>query len=209
MRIAVSTETNACLDAPVAGHFGRCPFFTLIDLEAEQIQTVQVISNPFFPNHEPGQVPEFVHDQGARCHADGRHGWPGGCILRAVRHPTGHGRIGHGAPGAGSIPAWTSSRLGAVQRERGARPRSFKLTERSRYHAKGRSLQDRWGPAHAPAAAPAGVPAMTGLGTPTRRPGSAWGWAIARRRSRLAQHVLRDGAAGLGAGGSRPACPGG
>jgi hypothetical protein len=39
MRIAVSTETNAGLDAPVAGHFGRCPFFTLIDLEAEQIQT--------------------------------------------------------------------------------------------------------------------------------------------------------------------------
>jgi predicted Fe-Mo cluster-binding NifX family protein len=66
MRIAVSTETNAGLDAPVAGHFGRCPFFTLIDLEAEQIQAVQVVPNPFFPNHEPGQVPGFIHAQSAQ-----------------------------------------------------------------------------------------------------------------------------------------------
>jgi predicted Fe-Mo cluster-binding NifX family protein len=65
MRIAVSSETNAGLNAPVAGHFGRCPFFTLIDLEGEHIQAVQVVANPFFPNHEPGQVPAFVHSQGA------------------------------------------------------------------------------------------------------------------------------------------------
>lgn len=65
MRIAVSTETDAGLDAPVAGHFGRCPFFTLVDLEGEQIQAVQVVPNPYFPNHEPGQVPGFVHSQGA------------------------------------------------------------------------------------------------------------------------------------------------
>lgn len=63
MRIAVSTETNGGLDAPVAGHFGRCPFFTLIELEGEQVQAVKVLANPFFPNHEPGQVPAFVHSQ--------------------------------------------------------------------------------------------------------------------------------------------------
>jgi predicted Fe-Mo cluster-binding NifX family protein len=65
MRIAVSAETNAGLDAPVAGHFGRCPFFTLIDLDGDQIQSVQVVANPYFPKHEPGQVPDFVHSQGA------------------------------------------------------------------------------------------------------------------------------------------------
>jgi predicted Fe-Mo cluster-binding NifX family protein len=65
MRIAVSSETNAGLDAPVAGHFGRCPFLTLVDLEGEKITTVEVVANPFFPNHEPGQVPTFVHQQGA------------------------------------------------------------------------------------------------------------------------------------------------
>lgn len=65
MRIAVSTDTNAGLDAPVATHFGRCPFFTLIDVEGDCIQSVQVVGNPFFPVHEPGQVPAFVHSQGA------------------------------------------------------------------------------------------------------------------------------------------------
>lgn len=65
MRIVVSSETNAGLDAPVAGHFGRCPFFTLIDMEEDQVKTVQVVENPYFHGHEPGQVPAFVHDQGA------------------------------------------------------------------------------------------------------------------------------------------------
>jgi predicted Fe-Mo cluster-binding NifX family protein len=63
MRIAVSTETNAGLDAAVAGHFGGCPFFTLIDLEEEQIRAIQVVANPYFLAHEPGQVPQFVHSQ--------------------------------------------------------------------------------------------------------------------------------------------------
>ncbi|MGC8780248.1 MAG: NifB/NifX family molybdenum-iron cluster-binding protein [Anaerolineae bacterium] len=71
MRIAVSTETNAGLDAPVAGHFGRCPFFTLIDLEGEQVQAVQVVANPFFPNHEPGQVPAFIYRQGVQAMVTG------------------------------------------------------------------------------------------------------------------------------------------
>lgn len=65
MRIAVSTDTDAGLDAPVAGHFGRCPFFTLIDLEGERVQAVQVVANPFFPHHEPGQVPNFIRSQNA------------------------------------------------------------------------------------------------------------------------------------------------
>lgn len=65
MRVAFSAETNAGLDAPVAEHFGRCPFFALIDLDEEQLKAVTVVANPFFPRHEPGQVPEFVHNQGA------------------------------------------------------------------------------------------------------------------------------------------------
>jgi predicted Fe-Mo cluster-binding NifX family protein len=65
MRIAISAETDAGLDSPVAGHFGRCPFFILVDLDEDQVRAVQAVSNPFFPQHEPGQVPQFVHSQGA------------------------------------------------------------------------------------------------------------------------------------------------
>ena len=66
MRIAVSAETNAGLDAPVAGHFGHSPYFTLVEvaLEDRQIGAVQSIANPHYPNHEPGAIPAFIHSRG-------------------------------------------------------------------------------------------------------------------------------------------------
>jgi predicted Fe-Mo cluster-binding NifX family protein len=63
MRIAISSETNTGLDAPVAGHFGHSPFFTLIDLEGEQVRRVEVVANPYSTGHQPGQVPAFIQSQ--------------------------------------------------------------------------------------------------------------------------------------------------
>jgi predicted Fe-Mo cluster-binding NifX family protein len=65
MRIAVSTETMHGLDATVSPHFGRCPFYTLIDVRDGQIGSVQPVSNPYFPDHVPGVIPQFIHSQGA------------------------------------------------------------------------------------------------------------------------------------------------
>jgi predicted Fe-Mo cluster-binding NifX family protein len=65
VRIAVSADSNHGLDSVVAAHFGRCPYFALVDVEDGQIQSVQVIDNPFYARHEPGQVPGFVQGQGA------------------------------------------------------------------------------------------------------------------------------------------------
>ncbi|MBN1666524.1 MAG: NifB/NifX family molybdenum-iron cluster-binding protein [Anaerolineales bacterium] len=65
MRIAVSAETNNGLESIVAQHFGRCPYFALVDLEGTEVKDVQVITNPFYGGHQPGQVPGFIHQQGA------------------------------------------------------------------------------------------------------------------------------------------------
>ena len=65
MRIAVSADTNEGLKSQVAHHFGRCPFFALVEVENEQIQSVNVIDNPFFAGHQPGQVPGFINKQKA------------------------------------------------------------------------------------------------------------------------------------------------
>ena len=65
MRIAISTETNNGLDSVVAHHFGRCPFFALVDVEGRDIKAVEVIENPFYAGHQPGQVPDFIHTQNA------------------------------------------------------------------------------------------------------------------------------------------------
>ncbi len=65
MRIAVSVEDNRDLESTVAHHFGRCPFFALVDLEGNEIKALQVIENPYYKGHQPGQVPGFIHTQKA------------------------------------------------------------------------------------------------------------------------------------------------
>ncbi len=65
MRIAISAEDNRGLDSVVNPHFGRCPYFVLVDLEGNQVRNVAVVPNPYFGHHQPGQVPAFIHSQGA------------------------------------------------------------------------------------------------------------------------------------------------
>lgn len=62
-RIAFSCETNQGLQSEMSSHFGRCPYFALIDVEGKDIKNVQVINNPYFNNHVPGKVPEFISTQ--------------------------------------------------------------------------------------------------------------------------------------------------
>ena len=63
MRIAISLQTNNGLDSVVAGHFGRCPFFALVDMEGNEVQGLEVIENPYYASHQLGQVPQFIHEQ--------------------------------------------------------------------------------------------------------------------------------------------------
>ncbi len=65
MIIAISAEDSQAFDSQVAHHFGRCPFFALVQVEGDQIAGCRMIDNPYFQTHQPGQVPEFIHQQGA------------------------------------------------------------------------------------------------------------------------------------------------
>jgi predicted Fe-Mo cluster-binding NifX family protein len=65
MLFAVSAETDAGLDAPVNGHFGGSPYFSLVEVADGQIGTSQTVANPHYPQHEPGAIPVFIRDQGA------------------------------------------------------------------------------------------------------------------------------------------------
>ena len=57
---------NRCRpDAPVSGHFGGSPYFTLVDVADGQIEAGQAVGNPHYPQHEPGAIPAFVRSQGA------------------------------------------------------------------------------------------------------------------------------------------------
>lgn len=65
MRIAISADEDKGLDSAVGTHFGRCPFFVLVDMEGDEIQAVNTVPNPYYGQHQPGQVPGFVHSQKA------------------------------------------------------------------------------------------------------------------------------------------------
>jgi len=63
MRIAISADDGRGLDSVVSPHFGRCPYFILVDMEEREVKQVQAITNPFYGNHQPGQVPGFINEQ--------------------------------------------------------------------------------------------------------------------------------------------------
>ncbi len=65
MKFAISTEDNKGLESNVSQHFGRCPYFVLVELENEAVKEVKVVDNPYFAGHGPGQVPEFIASLGA------------------------------------------------------------------------------------------------------------------------------------------------
>ena len=58
MRIAISTEGKY-----VSPHFGRCPSFTLADIENGKTIKRAEVKNP---GHSPGYIPQFLHEKGVK-----------------------------------------------------------------------------------------------------------------------------------------------
>ena len=65
-KIAISVLDTNGLDAQVSPHFGRCPYVALVEAEGQEVSSVETIANPYYPQHEPGQVPAFIHSLGAQ-----------------------------------------------------------------------------------------------------------------------------------------------
>ncbi|TFG68379.1 MAG: dinitrogenase iron-molybdenum cofactor biosynthesis protein [Anaerolineales bacterium] len=64
-KIAISVLDATGLDAQISPHFGRCPYFTVVEVEAREVTSVESVANPYFSNHQPGEVPGFIHSIGA------------------------------------------------------------------------------------------------------------------------------------------------
>ncbi|MBN2322218.1 MAG: NifB/NifX family molybdenum-iron cluster-binding protein [Spirochaetes bacterium] len=59
MKIAISTDGKM-----VSAHFGRCPSFTMLEIEDGKVTQRSDVPNP---GHEPGFIPRFLHEQGVQC----------------------------------------------------------------------------------------------------------------------------------------------
>ncbi len=59
MRVAISTDGEF-----VSEHFGRCPSFTVVDIEEGIVRSTMALENP---GHQPGVIPQFLHQKGVNC----------------------------------------------------------------------------------------------------------------------------------------------
>jgi predicted Fe-Mo cluster-binding NifX family protein len=59
MKIAISTDGKN-----VSEHFGRCPHFTIAEIEQGSVRSMEVIDNP---GHSPGFIPRFLYEKGINC----------------------------------------------------------------------------------------------------------------------------------------------
>ena len=58
MKIAISTDTGF-----VSAHFGRCPTFTIAEIEDGKVCDVEEIDNP---GHQPAFLPDFLAERGVK-----------------------------------------------------------------------------------------------------------------------------------------------
>ncbi len=65
-KIAVASEDHMGLNSRISPHFGRCPYYTLVEVEGDEVKKVTSVENPYYLSHgQPGQVPNFIKHQKA------------------------------------------------------------------------------------------------------------------------------------------------
>ncbi len=65
MIIAFAAETKNGLDSMVSAHFGRAPYYIFVEVEGGDVKNIIEKESPFLSGHNPGEVPKFVHENGA------------------------------------------------------------------------------------------------------------------------------------------------
>jgi len=59
LKVAISTDGDF-----VSAHFGRCPEFTIVDIKDGKVKKKETVQNP---GHQPGFIPQFLHQKGVEC----------------------------------------------------------------------------------------------------------------------------------------------
>jgi predicted Fe-Mo cluster-binding NifX family protein len=56
MRVAISADDSNGLDSVVSPHFGRCPYYVLVDLDGREVSGVSAVQNPSFIQSQGANV---------------------------------------------------------------------------------------------------------------------------------------------------------
>ena len=63
--IAIASEDDRGLGGEVSAHFGRCPYYVLVEANGGTVIGSRIVANPYFDLHRPGVMPRFVREIGA------------------------------------------------------------------------------------------------------------------------------------------------
>jgi|Deesub1362A_J573_1020465.scaffolds.fasta_scaffold00583_2 predicted Fe-Mo cluster-binding NifX family protein len=66
MIIAIPSRSNKGLDDEINEHFGRSFYYTFVNIKNNEIKEFEVKSASF-SEHKPGQIPEWIKQNGAEC----------------------------------------------------------------------------------------------------------------------------------------------
>ncbi|BEP17757.1 NifB/NifX family molybdenum-iron cluster-binding protein [Pyrofollis japonicus] len=63
-RIAIPVLEDRGLDSVISEHFGRAPYFLIIDIRDGKIINVEKVANSAAENHAPGEIPLLLRELG-------------------------------------------------------------------------------------------------------------------------------------------------
>lgn len=64
MKICFTADEPNGLESVLSYHFGHCPYYVVIEVEGNKVKNVKSISNPLADEHNPGDLPAFMKEQG-------------------------------------------------------------------------------------------------------------------------------------------------
>ncbi len=64
MRICFTADDSNGLESVMSYHFGHCSHYVIVDVEGSEVKDVKTIENPFADEHNPGELPAFMKENG-------------------------------------------------------------------------------------------------------------------------------------------------
>lgn len=64
MRICFTADEANGLESVVSYHFGHCPYYVIVDIDGNVVKNVESIPNPMAEEHNAGDLPSYMKEQG-------------------------------------------------------------------------------------------------------------------------------------------------
>ncbi|MCD6238477.1 MAG: hypothetical protein J7K51_03990 [Thermotogae bacterium] len=64
MKICFTADQREGLESILSYHFGHCPYYIIVEVEGDRVKDVKSMPNPLVGEHNPGELPAFMREQG-------------------------------------------------------------------------------------------------------------------------------------------------